>query len=103
MKLSPTTIRRVRAKIWQWYADNKRAHLPWRLTSDPYAILVSEIMLQQTQVDRVIPKYKAFLNAFPNPEALATASLQQVLILWSGLGYNNRAIRLQKTAKALCA
>jgi A/G-specific adenine glycosylase len=97
LKLSKTTILRIQSKIWKWYEVHKRDHLPWRLTNDPYAILVSEIMLQQTQVDRVIPKFIAFLRAFPTPQLLAEASTKEVLILWSGLGYNNRAIRLQKT------
>lgn len=88
-------------EIWYWFEVEGRTHLPWRLTRDPYAICVSEFMLQQTQVDRVIPKYHAWLDAFPNWSALAKASPAQVLRLWSGLGYNSRALRLQKLASAV--
>ncbi len=80
-----------------------RTHLPWRISRDPYAICVSEFMLQQTQVERVIPKYHAWLDAFPTWKSLAQASPAQVLRLWSGLGYNSRAIRLQKLAIAVDA
>jgi A/G-specific adenine glycosylase len=73
--------------------------LPWRKTNNPYKILVSEIMLQQTQVDRVIQKYKSFLERFPTVKDLAAAPLGEVLVLWKGLGYNNRAKRLRDAAK----
>lgn len=86
--------------ILRWYEKNKR-DLPWRKTRNPYRILVSEIMLQQTQVDRVIPKYKAFLKQFPTVRALANASVSDVIKAWAGLGYNRRALFLQKTAKAV--
>ncbi len=92
--------KQLQSKILSWYKVHKR-DLPWRKTSDPYKILVSEIMLQQTQVDRVIPKYLAFLKAFPSINALASAKTDDVLTLWSGLGYNARAIRLQKTAQVI--
>jgi A/G-specific adenine glycosylase len=75
--------------------------MPWRETRDPYRILVSEVMLQQTQVDRVRPKYAEFLGAFPDVAALAAASLEQVLATWQGLGYNRRAVALQRTARLL--
>jgi len=88
-------------KILSWYEQHKR-DLPWRKTTNPYHIMVSEIMLQQTQVDRVIPKYEAFLKAFPTIWDLAEAPVSQVLELWSGLGYNGRAIRLQEAAKIIC-
>ncbi len=88
-------------KILTWYDKNKR-DLPWRKTTNPYHIMVSEIMLQQTQVDRVIPKYEAFLKIFPKIQDLAEAPTSQVLELWSGLGYNSRAIRLQEAAKIIC-
>lgn len=84
--------------IWDFYRKNKR-DLPWRRTVDPYKILVSEIMLQQTQVSRVLTKYKEFITRFPDFKALARSSLSDVLLLWSGLGYNRRALFLQKTAK----
>ena len=72
--------------------------LPWRNTRDPWAILVSEVMLQQTQVDRVMPRWQAFLDRFPDPPACAAAPLADVLGLWVGLGYNRRAVALWQTA-----
>ena len=81
-----------------WYARNARV-LPWRGVDDPYAILVSEVMLQQTQVDRVIPKYRAFLDAFPTLQALADAQPAEVIRLWAGMGYNGRAVRLHRLAR----
>jgi A/G-specific adenine glycosylase len=98
----PARLRALRAKILSWYAANGR-DLPWRRTTDPYAILVSEIMLQQTQVSRVLPKYEAFLTRFPSLEALAAAPLTDVLALWQGLGYNSRSVRLQRCAQATVA
>ncbi len=77
--------------------------MPWRETRDPYRILVSEIMLQQTQVDRVRAKYDLFLVAFPDVAALASAPLDRVLAAWQGLGYNRRAVALQRTARILQA
>jgi A/G-specific adenine glycosylase len=82
-----------------WYEQYKR-ELPWRQTHDPYAILVSETMLQQTGVERVIPKYLAFLAAFPTLHALAAAPSADVIRLWSGLGYNRRAVWLQRAARS---
>ena len=87
-------------KLLSWYSTAKR-DLPWRKTTDPYQILVSEMMLQQTQVDRVIPKYEAFLHRFPTVQDLAHASPGEVIKLWSGLGYNRRAIKLQECAKTV--
>lgn len=87
-------------RLLQWFAASAR-DLPWRRTRDPYQILVSEIMLQQTQVDRVIPKYLAFLAAFPTLEALAAAPTAEVIRLWQGLGYNRRAVNLQRAARAV--
>jgi len=81
-----------------WYDWHKR-DLPWRHSPDPYAVLVSEFMLQQTQADRVAPRFLAFLEQFPTLEALATASTAAVLRAWSGLGYNVRALRLQAIAR----
>ena len=75
--------------------------LPWRKTRDPYKILVSEIMLQQTQVDRVVPFYTRFVRQFPTPQKLAKAPLSKVLKAWQGLGYNRRAVYLQRSAKIL--
>jgi A/G-specific adenine glycosylase len=84
-----------------WYAQYGRSHLPWRMTRDPYRILVSEFMLQQTQVDRVLPKYQAFLERFADFGALAAASTADVLRMWKGLGYNSRAVRLKQIAQAV--
>lgn len=86
--------------VLEWYARNKR-DLPWRKTKDVYEILVSEVMLQQTQVDRVIPKYLAFLKQFPTAKHLAKAAPSAVITAWAGLGYNRRAINLQKAAQQL--
>ena len=91
---------RIRAGLIAWFAVNRR-DLPWRNTRDPYAILVSEVMLQQTQVNRVFPYYARWLEIFPNVQALASASTADVIRTWSGLGYNRRAIYLQKTARAV--
>ena len=95
------TIPQFQRLILKWYKKNRR-DLPWRNTKDPYRILVSEVMLQQTQVSRVIPKYKEFLRAFPSIQALAKAPRSEVLKTWSGLGYWRRALYLQQTAKILC-
>ncbi len=75
--------------------------LPWRRTSDPYAIMVSEVMLQQTQVPRVIPKFEAWMERFPDIGSLAAATADEVLVLWSGLGYNRRAMALQRSCRIL--
>jgi A/G-specific adenine glycosylase len=83
-----------------WYDLNKR-DLPWRATRDPYAVLVSEIMLQQTQVDRVIPRYVAWLERWPTAESLAAASAADVIRAWQGLGYNRRALALHRAAQAI--
>lgn len=87
--------------VWDYYKKNGRQSLPWRKTKDPYKILVSEVMLQQTQVDRVKPKYEAFLKKFPTVKALASAPLKDVLIAWQGLGYNRRAKMLHMCAGEL--
>ncbi len=88
----------LRAVLLTWY-DSRRRSLPWRGTRDPYRIWVAEIMLQQTQVRTVIPYYEGFLARFPDVEALAVASLDEVLALWSGLGYYRRARQLHAAAK----
>lgn len=90
----------VREALLAWFALNRR-DLPWRMTRDPYRILVSEVMLQQTQVDRVIPYYERWLDAFPTIDDLAQAPTSTVIRLWSGLGYNRRAVNLQRTARAV--
>lgn len=86
-----------RKKLREWYAIHAR-ELPWRNTHDPYAIMVSELMLQQTQVDRVIPKFTAWMTLFPNVATLSNASTKEILSAWQGLGYNRRALYLQKAA-----
>ena len=98
----PDQMRRVQQTLLSWYANEQR-DLPWRATSDPYAILVSEIMLQQTQVDRVLPKYRQFLTAFPTLADLASASTADVISMWVPLGYNMRAVRLQAIARQVLA
>src|SRR3954466_7637879 len=81
--------------VLAWYAQNGR-DLPWRHTHDPYAILVSEVMLQQTQVARVVPRWEAWLERWPDAAALAAAPVAEVLAAWVGLGYNRRALRLRE-------
>lgn len=83
-----------------WYARVRRP-LPWRDTRDPYALLVSEVMLQQTQAARVVPYYEAFIRRFRDPPTLAAAAPRDVLAAWSGLGYNRRALALQAAARAI--
>jgi A/G-specific adenine glycosylase len=90
--------RGLRGRLLRWYAAHGR-DLPWRRTRDPYRILVSEVMLQQTQVARVLPAYARFLRRFPSLPALARASLGAVLVEWSGLGYPRRARDLHRTAR----
>jgi A/G-specific adenine glycosylase len=85
------------AGVLAW-ADANRRDLPWRRTRDPWAVLVSELMLQQTQVSRVVPRYHAFLQRFPTPSACAAASVAEVIRLWAGLGYNRRAVNLHRAA-----
>src|SRR5881628_1908571 len=77
--------------------------LPWRKTRDPYAILVSEVMLQQTQVERVVPRWHAWLDRWPTVDALAAASTADVILEWQGLGYNRRAVNLHRAARAVAA
>lgn len=86
--------------IFFWWETHKR-DLPWRHTSDPYSVLVSEIMLQQTQVSRVVDKYTQFLHVFPDIHTLADASKAEVIRLWKGLGYNRRALYLKRAAEVL--
>jgi A/G-specific adenine glycosylase len=88
--------------LLDWYAAHGR-DLPWRKTRDPYAILVSEVMLQQTQVERVIPRWQAWLGRWPTVEALAAAPVADVIVAWQGLGYNRRAVNLHRAAQAVAA
>src|SRR5215471_8012654 len=99
---APDLLASVHHHLLKWYAAQRRA-LPWRSTHDPYAILVSEIMLQQTQVERVLPKYQQFLAAFPTLADLAAASTAAVISAWVPLGYNMRAVRLQSIARQVIA
>ena len=92
----------VRA-TWDYYNEFGRNALPWRKKQTPYYVLVSEIMLQQTQVDRVIPKYKSFMRRFPTVKSLASAPLADVLTAWQGLGYNRRAKFLHEAAGQVSA
>jgi A/G-specific adenine glycosylase len=92
----------VREALLRWYRANRR-DLPWRRTRDPYAILVSEVMLQQTQVERVVPRYLAWLKRWPTVEALAAASPAEVIRDWQGLGYNRRALNLHRAAVHVAA
>jgi A/G-specific adenine glycosylase len=85
------------------WAKAEQRDLPWRRTRDPWSVLVSELMLQQTQVERVEPKYEAFLSAYPTPEACATASLGEIVTAWAGLGYNRRALNLHRCAQIIVA
>jgi A/G-specific adenine glycosylase len=91
---------RIRDGLLGWFKEHAR-DLPWRRTRDPYAILVSEVMLQQTQVDRVVPYYLRFLDRFPTVEDLANSPTSDVIRIWSGLGYNRRAVNLQRAARAV--
>ncbi len=97
--LAPRSFRR---KLLRWYAAHART-LPWRATKDPYAIWVSEIMLQQTRAAAVVPYFERFLARFPNVEALARAREEEVLAAWSGLGYYGRARNLHRAAELIAA
>jgi len=87
-------------RLLEWFATNGR-DLPWRHTRDPYAILVSEVMLQQTQVERVVPRYLAWLERWPAVETLASASPADVIREWQGLGYNRRGLNLHRAARRI--
>ena len=100
--LSAQQIREFRERVYDYYRSHGR-DLPWRNTDDPYRILVSEIMLQQTQVARVIGKYEGFIRTFPDIESVACAPLRDILTLWQGLGYNRRALALKRAAQIVVA
>jgi len=93
----PKKIRHIRSKLFLWYKKNQRP-LPWRKTDDPYRIWVSEVMLQQTQVNTVLPFYRAFFPEFPNVKSLAQADITDVLKVWEGMGYYARARNLHRAA-----
>jgi len=101
-QVADTQIAALQMGLLGWYAANRR-DLPWRQTRDPYRILLAEMMLQQTQVPRVLPRWHAWLERFPTLEALAAAPTADVLREWSGLGYNSRAVRLQAVARHVVA
>jgi A/G-specific adenine glycosylase len=92
----------VKAALLEWFAENGR-DLPWRRTRDPYAILVSEVMLQQTQVERVVPRYLSWLERWPTVEVLAAATPAEVIREWQGLGYYRRALNLHRAAIQIAA
>src|SRR5206468_2280862 len=96
------TVPAMRESLLTWFEANGR-DLPWRRTCDPYAVLVSEVMLQQTQVDRVVPRYLAWLERWPTVEALATATAADVIREWQGLGYYRRALNLHRAAGQIAA
>ena len=95
---APAYDRDVEATLLAWYRGNAR-DLPWRRTQDPYAILVSEVMLQQTQVERVVPRYERWLQRWPTVGLLAAATPAEVIVEWQGLGYNRRALNLHRAAR----
>jgi len=92
----------VEERLLGWFREHGR-DLPWRRTRDPYAILVSEVMLQQTQVERVSPRFTAWLERWPTVESLAAAPLADVLRFWQGLGYNRRAVNLHRAAQRIAS
>ncbi|MCX6179116.1 MAG: Fe-S cluster assembly protein HesB [Chlorobiales bacterium] len=96
-ELKREDIEQFHKKIFDFYLLNGRV-FPWRITTDRYAVMISEVMLQQTQAERVIPKFELWLRHFPDVSDLASAPLREVLSLWSGLGYNSRAVRLHRCA-----
>ncbi len=100
-EVSPARLRSLGSAVTAWGSEEgatRRDELPWRSTRDPWAVLVSEVMAQQTQLARVVPAYRAFLARFPTPAACAEAPLGEVLRLWAGMGYNRRAQNLQRAA-----
>ena len=101
-KITKQKQAQFRDALLRWYAEFGR-DLPWRNTDNPYHILVSEIMLQQTQVDRVIPKYHEFLEKYPDVQHLAEAQTEEVQAAWKPLGYNIRPVRLQTIAREVQA
>lgn len=100
MKLTDQQIAAFQESVWAYFRDARRI-MPWRENPDPYYVLVSELMLQQTQVPRVIPKFESFIRRFPNIQTLTNANLSQILSEWNGLGYNRRAKFLHDSARAV--
>jgi A/G-specific adenine glycosylase len=100
MSANEKKVTEFQRMIFSWWESHRR-DLPWRKTHDPYRILISEVMLQQTQVSRVLPKYEEFLTLFPDVQVLAGATVASVLRAWKGMGYNRRALYLHKTAQVV--
>ncbi len=98
--MNEETLAAFKQEVWSFYKSNRRS-FPWRDNREPYAILVSEVMLQQTQVNRVVDKFNAWMIRFPTIESLAKAPLREVLSLWNGLGYNRRALYLKRCAEEI--
>ena len=92
-------LKELEGAVWQYYGAHGRHGLPWRKDTSPYSVVVSEVMLQQTQVNRVLTKYAEFMTALPDWQALASATQAEVIGLWQGLGYNRRALWLKKIAE----
>ena len=99
-RMRPLLFPPVREALIGWFRESGR-ELPWRETSDPYAILVSEVMLQQTQVERVVPRWRRWLERWPAVEALSNATPAEVIVEWQGLGYNRRAVNLHRAARVV--
>jgi A/G-specific adenine glycosylase len=97
----PSDISAFRKLVYSWYKQNNRSHLPWRTDYNPYDIFISEVMLQQTQVERVVDKFIEFRRCFPDFKTLANSELPQLLSRWQGLGYNRRALSLRNAAQKL--
>jgi A/G-specific adenine glycosylase len=102
-RMPPSARDGMFAGLYAWYRVNGRHSLPWRLTRDPYAVLVSEVMLQQTRVSRVIPAWTAWLQRWPTARSLAAAQLDEVIRAWAGMGYNRRAVHLHRAATSVSA
>jgi len=98
--LTGSVVTTFQKLVYSYFVEQQR-NLPWRKGNDPYLVLVSEIMLQQTQVERVLPKFNAFMDQFPTLTILATAPLPELLAAWQGLGYNRRAMNLQRAARVI--
>jgi A/G-specific adenine glycosylase len=98
--ISEKKIQNFQTKLFEWYKNNKR-DFPWRKTTNPYYIHISEMMLQQTQAQRVIPYYQKFIKTYPTLQDLAKANKKDLLILWQGLGYNTRVLRLQHACQEI--
>jgi A/G-specific adenine glycosylase len=99
LNITPKQVKAFQAQIWAFYRVSGRKNLPWRKTKNPYKIMVSEVMLQQTQVSRVLEKYPGFTRVFPTVEILAKAPLSEVLGVWQGMGYNRRGLALKRMAE----